>query len=159
MEQELLTFADLTSSVRPGGFQPALEKGLILWRHVEEHHTRSHIRGGINDFCVGFEGFLVCSDSQGNQRPGRERIHHVEITAVPAELTHARNDAHLRAVLMHLRMSNEGIPRRAPAFLFHSAPSVAGRISYRIEGISGRSKESGRVYHEWHFISVVEKLQ
>jgi hypothetical protein len=96
--------------------QPAIENGLVFGFDGEEGHPRSHVGLGVDDFRLGLEIGVTGGNLDEHQRSYGERIHHIQIAAVKAQLAHARGNAHIRSFLDQFGAGDEGISWHATAF-------------------------------------------
>src|SRR5277367_5251996 len=68
----------------PWLLQPTFQQNLVLRSDIEESSARADVGRGVNDSCICVKGFVAGGDFQLDQGFRRERIHHVEVTAVEA---------------------------------------------------------------------------
>jgi len=101
-----------------GGFEPAAEDGEGLWLDFEETETTTEILLDVNDFGLGVEEIFAGENFHEHEGAFRERIHHVEVAAVKAQLADASGDAHVGFLLDELGAGDEGVAWRAALFSF-----------------------------------------
>jgi hypothetical protein len=101
-----------------GGFEPAAEDGEGLRLDFQERETTTEVRLDVNDFCLGVEEIFAGENFHEHESAFRERIHHVEVAAVKAQLADASGDAHVGFLLDELGAGDEGVAGRAALFSF-----------------------------------------
>ena len=109
VERKLLRLS-LLFLFRP--IQPPIQY-LLRWRRdFEKPNSGSHIRLRINDLRLGLEERISRGNLHQHHRPCRKGIHHVQIAAKPAQLAHARGDAHVGSLFDQLGTCDERVPWR-----------------------------------------------
>lgn len=96
--------------------QPAAQHHLRILVNFREAYARTHVHLGIHDFAFGLEESFSRVDLHQHQAPCGERVHHVQIAAVGAQLAYTRGDADVGALLDQFRAGNKRISRPTASF-------------------------------------------
>ena len=117
MQASVLCFVQFLHCLK----QPFLQRGQKMWLHITKSQAHSKIFMGIQNIRASLKKVRVREYLHKNMSATWERIGHVKVTTIQAEVADARMHWRAGDLLHDLRRGDEGIPGGAPTVHLRTA--------------------------------------